>query len=105
MDRPKHIEVQVMGDKYGNIVHLYERDCSIQRRHQKVVEFTPAFALPEELRQRICEDALKIARAVNYRNAGTLEFLVDKENNYYFIEMNPRIQVEHTITEMTTGIV
>ncbi len=104
LDRPKHIEVQVMGDKYGNIVHLYERDCSIQRRHQKVVEFTPAFALPEELRQRICEDALKIARAVNYRNAGTLEFLVDKENNYYFIEMNPRIQVEHTITEMTTGI-
>ena len=104
LEKPKHIEVQVMGDKYGNIVHLYERDCSIQRRHQKVVEFTPAFALTEEQRQKICADAIKIAKAVNYRNAGTLEFLVDKNGDHYFIEMNPRIQVEHTITEMTTGI-
>ena len=92
-----------MGDKYGNIVHLYERDCSIQRRHQKVIEFTPAIALTEEQRTAICNDAIKLAKAVNYRNAGTLEFLVDKHGNY-FIEMNPRIQVEHTITEMTTGI-
>ncbi len=104
LERPKHIEVQVLGDNYGNIVHLYERDCSIQRRHQKVIEFTPAICITEEQRQNICEDALKIARSVNYRSAGTVEFLVDKNGNHYFIEMNPRIQVEHTITEMVTGI-
>ena len=104
LDRPKHIEVQVLGDKYGNIVHLNERDCSIQRRHQKVIEFTPALCLTEEKRQEICNDALKIAKAVNYRNAGTVEFLLDKSGNHYFIEMNPRIQVEHTITEVVTGI-
>jgi pyruvate carboxylase len=104
LEKPKHIEVQVLGDKYGNIVHLYERDCSIQRRHQKVIEFTPAIALSEEKRAVICEDALKIARTVDYRSAGTLEFLVDKSGNHYFIEMNPRIQVEHTVTEMVTGI-
>ncbi len=104
LERPKHIEVQVLGDNYGNIVHLYERDCSIQRRHQKVVEFTPALSISRELRDIICEDALKIARAVNYRCAGTLEFLVDKKGNHYFIEMNPRIQVEHTVTEMVTGV-
>ncbi|WP_123055060.1 pyruvate carboxylase [Clostridium sp. JN-1] len=104
LESPKHIEVQVLGDKYGNIVHLHERDCSIQRRHQKVIEFTPAVALPEEKRNAICKDALKVAKSVNYRSAGTLEFLVDKNLNYYFIEMNPRIQVEHTITEMVTGI-
>lgn len=104
IERPKHIEVQVLGDKYGNIVHLYERDCSIQRRHQKVIEFTPAITLTEEKRQEICNDALKIAKSVNYRGAGTLEFLVDATGNHYFIEMNPRVQVEHTITEMTTGI-
>lgn len=104
LEKPKHIEVQVLGDKYGNIVHLHERDCSIQRRHQKVVEFTPAFSLTEEKRNAICSDALKIAKSVNYRSAGTLEFLVDMHGNHYFIEMNPRIQVEHTITEMTTGI-
>jgi len=104
LERPKHIEVQVLGDCYGNIVHLYERDCSIQRRHQKVVEFTPAICITEEQRQNICEDALKIARSVNYRSAGTVEFLVDKKGKHYFIEMNPRIQVEHTITEMATGI-
>ena len=78
LECPKHIEIQVMGDKYGNIVHLYERDCSIQRRHQKVIEFTPAIALTEEQRTAICNDAIKLAKAVNYRNAGTLEFLVDK---------------------------
>ncbi|MCQ4636394.1 pyruvate carboxylase [Anaerovorax odorimutans] len=104
LERPKHIEVQVLGDNYGNLVHLYERDCSIQRRHQKVVEFTPAICISQEQRERICADALKIAGAVNYRSAGTVEFLVDKNGDHYFIEMNPRIQVEHTVTEMTTGI-
>ncbi len=104
LERPKHIEVQVLGDNYGNLVHLYERDCSIQRRHQKVVEFTPALDITEEQRQAICADALKIAGAVNYRSAGTVEFLVDKNGQHYFIEMNPRIQVEHTVSEMTTGI-
>lgn len=104
LERPKHIEVQVLGDNYGNLVHLYERDCSIQRRHQKVVEFTPALDITEEQRQAICADALKIASAVNYRSAGTVEFLVDKTGQHYFIEMNPRIQVEHTVSEMTTGI-
>lgn len=104
LEKPKHIEVQILGDNYGNIVHLYERDCSIQRRHQKVVEFTPALSISEEQRQNICNDALKIAKAVDYRSAGTVEFLVDNEGNHYFIEMNPRIQVEHTVTEMTTGV-
>ncbi|WP_175400895.1 MULTISPECIES: pyruvate carboxylase [Clostridium] len=104
IEGPKHIEVQVLGDKYGNIVHLYERDCSVQRRHQKVIEMTPAVAVSEEKRLEICEDALKIARSIGYRSAGTLEFLLDKHGNHYFIEMNPRIQVEHTITEMVTGI-
>ena len=104
LDKPKHIEVQVLGDNYGNLVHLYERDCSIQRRHQKVVEFAPALCLSEEKRRQICEDALKIAGAVNYRSAGTCEFLLDSDGNHYFIEMNPRIQVEHTVTEMITGI-
>ncbi len=104
LERPKHIEVQVLGDNYGNVVHLYERDCSIQRRHQKVIEFTPALNISDELRQKLCEDAIKIAKAVNYRSAGTVEFLVDHDENHYFIEMNPRIQVEHTVTEMTTGI-
>lgn len=104
LESPKHIEVQILGDNYGNIVHLYERDCSIQRRHQKVVEFTPALALSKEKRQALCSDAVKIAKAVNYRSAGTVEFLLDREGNHYFIEMNPRIQVEHTVTEMVTGI-
>jgi pyruvate carboxylase len=104
VEGPKHIEVQILGDKVGNIVHLYERDCSIQRRHQKLIEFTPATSLSDRKREAICADALKIARAVNYRSAGTVEFLVDINGNYYFIEMNPRIQVEHTVTEMTTGI-
>lgn len=104
IEGPKHIEIQVLGDKYGNVVHLYERDCSIQRRHQKVIEIAPALSLTQEKREEICADALKLARSVNYRSAGTMEFLVDMHSNHYFIEMNPRVQVEHTITEMTTGI-
>ena len=104
LEDPKHIEVQVLGDKYGNLVHLFERDCSIQRRHQKVIEFTPALCLTDEQRASICEDALKIAGAVNYRSAGTVEFLLDKNGDHYFIEMNPRIQVEHTVSELVTGI-
>ena len=103
VERPKHVEVQVLGDHHGNLVHLFERDCSIQRRHQKVVEFAPSLALSEAQRQAVCEDALKIARSVSYRNAGTVEFLVDPEGSHYFIEVNPRIQVEHTVTETITG--
>src|SRR5665648_2376 len=104
IEKPKHVEVQVLGDMYGNLVHLFERDCSIQRRHQKVVEFTPAITLSEEKRLKICSDAIKIASHVSYKNAGTCEFLVDQAGDHYFIEMNPRIQVEHTVTEMITGI-
>ncbi|KAK4229163.1 carbamoyl-phosphate synthase L chain, ATP binding domain-containing protein [Podospora fimiseda] len=104
LDKPKHIEVQLLGDNHGNIVHLYERDCSVQRRHQKVVEIAPAKDLPTEVRDAILADAVKLAKSVNYRNAGTAEFLVDQQNRYYFIEINPRIQVEHTITEEITGI-
>jgi pyruvate carboxylase len=103
IERPKHIEVQVLGDQHGNLVHLFERDCSIQRRHQKVVEFAPSLAITPAQREAICGDALKIARSVGYRNAGTWEFLVDQEGKHYFIEVNPRIQVEHTVTEMITG--
>ncbi len=104
IEEPKHIEVQVLGDKYGNIVHLFERDCSVQRRHQKVIEFTPALCIDDKKRQEMCSDALKIAGAVSYRSAGTVEFLVDKDGNHYFIEMNTRVQVEHTVTELITGI-
>ena len=101
--KPKHIEVQIIGDQQGNIVHLYERDCSIQRRHQKVVEIAPSHSISEELRNRICAAAVKIMKNVSYINAGTVEFLV-AGNDFYFIEVNPRIQVEHTITEMITGV-
>ncbi|KAK9418557.1 putative Pyruvate carboxylase [Seiridium unicorne] len=104
LDKPKHIEVQLLGDNHGNIVHLFERDCSVQRRHQKVVEIAPAKDLPTATRDAILADAVKLAKSVNYRNAGTAEFLVDQQNRYYFIEINPRIQVEHTITEEITGI-
>ncbi|KAE8445027.1 hypothetical protein EG329_014033 [Mollisiaceae sp. DMI_Dod_QoI] len=104
LDKPKHIEVQLLGDNQGNVVHLYERDCSVQRRHQKVVELAPAKDLPAEVRDSLLADAVKLAKSVNYRNAGTAEFLVDQQNRYYFIEINPRIQVEHTITEEITGI-
>ena len=104
IDSPKHIEVQILGDKHGNIVHLFERDCSIQRRHQKLIEFCPAISLSEEKRLEICNDAVKLAKHVGYINAGTVEFLVDKDMNHYFIEVNPRIQVEHTVTEEITGL-
>ena len=101
--RPRHIEVQVLGDQYGNLVHLFERDCSVQRRHQKVVEIAPALNLTDQQRQAIYRDALAICRQVHYSNAGTVEFLFDGEGRHYFIEVNPRIQVEHTITEVITG--
>lgn len=104
LEEPKHIEVQILGDNYGNVVHLFERDCSIQRRHQKIVEFTPSLSINDMQRQAICQDAIKLAKSVNYRNAGTIEFLVDKKGDHYFIEMNPRIQVEHTVTELVTEI-
>lgn len=101
---PKHVEVQIMGDEHGDVIHLFERDCSIQRRHQKVVETAPASALPIELRQKICNAALKLMKNVHYVNAGTVEFLVTPDGEFYFIEVNPRVQVEHTVTEMITGI-
>ena len=104
LERPKHIEIQVLADQYGNVVHLFERDCSLQRRYQKVVEYTPAFSVDQSIRNALYEDAIKISKAVGFVNAGTLEFLVDNKGNHYFIEMNPRIQVEHTVTEMVTGI-
>ncbi len=104
LDSPKHIEVQILGDNYGNLVHLYERDCSVQRRFQKVIEVAPSNTLKEETRNKLYEYALKITRHVNYSNAGTVEFLVDGDENIYFIEVNPRVQVEHTITEEITGI-
>ncbi|KIL47583.1 pyruvate carboxylase [Jeotgalibacillus campisalis] len=103
IENPKHIEVQILGDLEGTIIHLYERDCSIQRRHQKVVEVAPSLSLPQALRDEICEAAVKLAKNVNYVNAGTVEFLV-ANGEFFFIEVNPRVQVEHTITEMITGI-
>jgi pyruvate carboxylase len=103
--RPRHIEVQLIGDKHGNLVHLYERDCSVQRRYQKVAEIAPALDLDAGLREGICRAALRIGRAARYENAGTVEFLVDpNDNTFYFIEVNPRIQVEHTVTEAVTGV-
>ncbi|RME98918.1 MAG: pyruvate carboxylase, partial [Bacteroidetes bacterium] len=104
IEDPKHIEVQILGDQHGNIVHLYERDCSVQRRFQKVVEVAPSIGLAEDTRQKLYEYALRLAREVEYSCAGTVEFLVDQDENIYFIEVNPRIQVEHTITEEVTGI-
>ena len=104
IDNPKHIEVQLLADNHGNIVHLFERDCSVQRRFQKVVEIAPAPNLPQEAKEKVYNYALSIAKAVNYNNAGTVEFLVDQDHNVYFIEVNPRIQVEHTVTEEITGI-
>ena len=101
---PKHIEFQVLGDRFGHLVHLGERDCSIQRRNQKLMEESPSSFLSEALRQRMGADALKAAKAAGYYSAGTIEFVVDGEGNYYFIEMNTRIQVEHTVTEMVTGV-
>ncbi|MCA0174450.1 pyruvate carboxylase [Bacillus sp. RAR_GA_16] len=104
VENPKHIEVQILGDKHGNTIHLYERDCSVQRRHQKVVEVAPSVSLSEDSRKEICEAAVKLMENVQYVNAGTVEFLVNQTGAFYFIEVNPRVQVEHTITEMITGI-
>ena len=104
LDKPHHIEFQIFADKFGNTVHLGERDCSIQRRHQKLIEITPSLILTPELRKRMGEAAVKAAKAANYANAGTVEFLVDDDRNFYFLEMNTRIQVEHPITEEVTGI-
>ena len=103
IENPKHIEVQVVGDAHDNVIHLYDRDCSVQRRHQKVVEVAPSLSLSEQLRTEICDAAVKLMENVKYKNAGTVEFLVT-EDAYYFIEVNPRVQVEHTITEMITGV-
>jgi pyruvate carboxylase len=103
--RSKHIEVQILGDQHGNVIHLHERDCSVQRRHQKVIEIAPSVALDPRVRRELCEAAVKIAEEIRYDNAGTVEFLLDLETNeWFFIEMNPRIQVEHTVTEVITGI-
>jgi len=104
IENPKHIEVQIVADTHGNIVHLYERDCSVQRRYQKVIEFAPSIGLPQETRDSLYRYALDICKAVNYNNIGTVEFLVDDNGSVYFIEVNPRIQVEHTVTEMVTNI-
>ena len=103
--RAKHIEVQILGDQHGNVIHLHERDCSVQRRHQKVVEVAPSFGLPENVIKELCDAAARIAREIRYDNAGTIEFLYDLDRHeWFFIEMNPRIQVEHTVTEVITGI-
>ncbi len=104
IDSPKHIEVQILGDNHGNLVHLYERDCSVQRRFQKVVEVAPSLGLSDETRAKLYAYALAVTKQVHYNNAGTVEFLLDKEENIYFIEVNPRVQVEHTVTEVVTGI-
>jgi pyruvate carboxylase len=105
ISRAKHIEVQILGDKYGNVIHLHERDCSVQRRHQKIVEVAPSFGLPEKIVRELCDAAARMAREIRYDNAGTVEFLYDLDRHeWFFIEMNPRIQVEHTITEVITGL-
>ncbi len=101
---PRHIEVQVLGDKYGNVIHLFERDCSIQRRHQKLVEIAPSPQLTDEQRRTVCELGVLAAKTVHYQNAGTVEFLLDRDGKFYFMEMNTRLQVEHTITEQITGV-
>lgn len=104
IENPRHIEIQILSDKYKNTVHLYERDCTVQRRHQKLIEESPSPVISEKTRQKMGEAAIKVAKSVNYENAGTIEFLYDKHGDFYFMEMNTRIQVEHTITEMVTGI-
>lgn len=104
IEHPKHIEVQILADKFGNYIHLFERECSVQRRHQKVIEEAPSIAVDETTRQKITQAAVKAAKACNYYNAGTIEFLMDKNKDFYFLEMNTRLQVEHPVTEMITGI-
>jgi acetyl-CoA carboxylase biotin carboxylase subunit len=104
LEQPRHVEVQIIGDQKGEVVHLWERDCSMQRRHQKLIEESPAPNLPPQLREEICKAAVRLAKTAGYYNAGTCEFLVDKQGNFYFIEVNARIQVEHPVTELVTGI-
>ena len=104
IEKPRHVEFQIMADKHGNVVHLGERDCSIQRRHQKVLEEAPCDVISPGLRKAMGDTAVKAAKAVGYENAGTIEFLLDKDKNFYFMEMNTRIQVEHPVTEMVTGM-
>jgi acetyl-CoA carboxylase biotin carboxylase subunit len=104
IDRPRHIEVQVIADNQGNVLHLWERDCSTQRRHQKLIEESPAPSLPASVREEICRAAVRLIKAAHYTNAGTVEFIVDSANRFYFIEVNARIQVEHPVTEQVTGI-
>lgn len=104
IDRPRHVEIQILADSHGNVVHCWDRDCSLQRRHQKLVEEAPASSLPYDVRQRLGEAAVRLAKAAGYVNAGTCEFLVDADNNFYFIEVNARIQVEHPVSEVVTGI-
>ncbi|MCL4142115.1 UNVERIFIED_CONTAM: hypothetical protein GTU68_053543, partial [Idotea baltica] len=104
VQNPKHIEIQIVADNYGHTVHLYERDCSVQRRYQKVIEFAPSYDVPQDILDQLYMYAVKITKAVQYNNVGTVEFLLDEDGSIYFIEVNPRIQVEHTVTEMVTGI-
>ena len=104
IEHPRHVEVQILADNHGNVVHLWERDCSLQRRHQKLVEESPAPNLPKAVREDICQAAVRVIKAAGYTNAGTVEFLVDKHHNFYFIEVNARIQVEHPVSELVTGI-
>jgi acetyl-CoA carboxylase biotin carboxylase subunit len=104
IENPRHVEVQIIADLHGEVVHLWERDCSSQRRHQKLIEESPAPNLPQAVREDICKAAVRLIKVANYTNAGTVEFIVDKDNKFYFIEVNARIQVEHPVTEMVTGI-